>query len=219
MARAGSTSAPRAQTSAHAGSQYSAPRASITPPQGLRSAGNSTALYHGRKNLEQSSTTRQLFQSSPPQTRVFKPLIAPNSPVAAAPESELLHTIARKKAEIAAATAAATQELAALEKAAGISPIQTNQIIQPAQTINIAAALQRQTTEQAAARPPTHPNKQEPAQIPSPLTPDKVLALPQATNATNANSKPEPLHKVKGDQTTGHHPSATQTPLERARAL
>ena len=49
MARAGSTSAPRAQTSAHAGSQYSAPRASITPPQGLRSAGNSTALYHGRK--------------------------------------------------------------------------------------------------------------------------------------------------------------------------
>jgi hypothetical protein len=50
------------------------------------------------------------------------PLLAPNSPVAAAPESELLLTIARKKAEIAAATAAATQELrvAALEKAAGI---------------------------------------------------------------------------------------------------
>ena len=138
-----------------------------------------------------SSATRQLFQSSPPQTRVFKPLLAPNSPVAAAPESELLLSIARKKAEIAAA--AATQELVALEKAAGISPIQTNQIIQPAQTINIAAALQRQTTEQAAARPPTHPNKQEPAQIASPLTPDEVPALPQATNATNTNSEPRKM--------------------------
>ena len=51
MAHAGSTYAPRAEsagtseyTSAHAGSPYSAPRASTTPPQG-----NSTALYHGRK--------------------------------------------------------------------------------------------------------------------------------------------------------------------------
>ena len=123
-----------------------------------------------------SSATRQLFQSSPSQTRVFNPLLAPNSPVAAAPESELLLTIA----------AAATQELAALEKAAGIFPIQTNQINQQAQTssqtTNITAVQQRQTTEQAAARQPTHPNKQEPAQTPSPA---QKPVLPQAANATN----------------------------------
>ena len=56
MARTGSTSAPRAQASEHAGSQYSAPRASINPPQGLRSAGNSTG--DGVTTHGQSGTTR-----------------------------------------------------------------------------------------------------------------------------------------------------------------
>ena len=119
-----------------------------------------------------STGPRKLFDTSPPHPHVKDSLPADgNITAAAAAHDAKLHDwvdlIAQKKSEISAATAAseiATQELAALEAAAGLLQTQTQTLKTQTQTQTAA--------EQAAARQPTqptptlliHPNVSAPAQ-------------------------------------------------------
>ena len=166
-----------------------------------------------------SAGPRQLFESSPlpPHVEDSLPKDGSVTTAAAAHDAELhdwIDLIAQKKSELSAATAAAataTQELAALEAAAGLpQTIKTQTQNLKTQTQTQTLKTQTQTaTEQAAARPPTQPT-------PTPTT--RPTIPPAAQEPVLTEYQPDPPHKTQIDPVAADKPQTPANNQECARA-